>query len=100
MGVPRWAECATVGRLVALKTLSNEYVAYSQLAVDAEMSPRGRLVATYALCGFANLGSIGIIVGGLSAIAPTRQADVSALVVRAFFAGQVCDVSKRVYFVC
>ena len=89
MGVPP-GECTIVGQLLGLKTASNEFVAYSQLSKyirDGTLSPRAIVIATYALCGFANLGSMGIMVGGLSTMAPHKRAILSREVPRALIAG-------------
>jgi CNT family concentrative nucleoside transporter len=80
MGVP-WAEAATAGALMGLKTILNEFVAYLKLAAlpaDA-LSERSRLIMVYAMCGFANFGSLGIMVGGLATMAPERRDDVVSL---------------------
>lgn len=80
IGIP-WAESATAGSLLGVKTVLNEFIAFldlSKLAADA-LSPRSRLIMTYALCGFANLGSLGIMIGGLVAMAPSRRNDIIAL---------------------
>ena len=80
IGIP-WGEAATAGALIAKKVVLNELVAYLDLAkLPAEaLSPRSRLILTYALCGFANLGSLGIMVGGLTAMAPERRGDIVEL---------------------
>lgn len=67
----------------------NELIAYLQLAAlpEAALSARSRTIMTYALCGFANLGSIGILVGGLSAMAPERRPEIAALAMRALLGG-------------
>ena len=88
MGVP-WAEAATAGTLMGLKTVLNELVAYLELAKlppDA-LSPRSRLIMLYAMCGFANFGSLGIMIGGLGAMAPERRAEIAALGLRSIVAG-------------
>ncbi|MCC7017056.1 MAG: nucleoside:proton symporter [Rhodospirillales bacterium] len=79
-GVP-WDEAMAAGRLFGIKTVLNELLAYLELAKlgDAELSPRSRLIMTYALCGFANFGSLGIMIGGLATIAPGRRAEIVAL---------------------
>jgi len=80
MGIP-WPEAATTGALMGLKTILNELIAYVQLAglpADA-LSPRSRLIMLYALCGFANFGSLGIMIAGLATMAPERRADVVSL---------------------
>jgi CNT family concentrative nucleoside transporter len=80
IGIP-WSESAAAGALIAKKVVLNELVAYLDLAkVPPEiLSPRTRLILTYALCGFANLGSLGIMVGGLTAMAPERRDDIVRL---------------------
>ncbi|KAL1473402.1 hypothetical protein MTO96_038704 [Rhipicephalus appendiculatus] len=73
MGVP-WKDCGAVGELIGIKTFANEFIAYSRLAgVVHQLDERSTVIATYALCGFSNLGSIGICIGGLGAIAPRPQ---------------------------
>src|SRR5919206_115463 len=77
LGVP-WAEAATAGALMGVKTVLNEFIAYVQLAglpADA-LSPRSRLIMLYAMCGFANFGSLGIMIGGLATMAPERRGAV------------------------
>ena len=88
IGIP-WAEAGTAGSLIGLKVILNELYAYLELAklpADA-LSPRSRTIMTYALCGFANLGSLGILVGGLSTMVPDRRAEIAALAPRALIAG-------------
>jgi CNT family concentrative nucleoside transporter len=88
IGVP-WVETATAAGLMGTKTVLNEFVAYldlSRLPPEA-LSDRSRLIVTYALCGFANFGSLGIMIGGLSAMAPERRHDVVALGFRSILAG-------------
>lgn len=89
MGVP-WADCSNVGALLGEKTILNEFIAYLSLQelIESEaMSERSTIIATYALCGFANIGSIGIQIGGIGGIAPSRQSDLSRLGFRAMVAG-------------
>lgn len=88
MGVP-WSEAVTAGSLMGVKTILNEFLAYMQLAeLGSEgLSERSRLIMTYALCGFANLGSLGIMLGGFSALVPERRAEVAALGMRSIVAG-------------
>ena len=89
MGIP-WAECSQVGILLGKKVILNEFVAYLDLKeMMPNLSERTTIVATYALCGFSNLGSIGIQIGGLSAIAPERQQDLAILGFRAMIAGSL-----------
>ena len=80
MGIP-WSEATTAGSLMGIKTVLNELLAFiqqSQLAEDA-LSPRSDLIISYALCGFANFGSLGILIGGLSTMAPERRKEISSL---------------------
>lgn len=80
IGVP-WSESATAAQLMGTKTVLNEFVAFLDLAhlPDGALSPHARLVMTYALCGFANFGSLGIMLGGLSTMVPERRPDLVAL---------------------
>ena len=80
MGVP-WDQAVTAGSLMGIKTVLNEFLAYLDLAklpADA-LDPRSRLIMVYAMCGFANFGSLGIMIGGLSVMAPERRADIISL---------------------
>jgi len=87
MGVPA-AECSQVGQLLGVKTILNEFYAYFQLKAVAEgLSYRSMVISTYALCGFANLGSIGIQLGGIGGIAPGRRSDLARVGLRAMIAG-------------
>ena len=92
IGIP-WGEAATAGALLGKKVVLNEFVAYLDLAKlpPEALSPRSRLILTYALCGFANLGSLGIMVGGLSAMAPERRADLSRLGLLAMVGGGIAS---------
>lgn len=92
IGVP-WNEAATVGQLIGTKTVLNELIAYRQLAGLGQetLSDHSRLIATYALCGFANLGSVGILVAGLSTMAPERRRDIASLGVRALVGGTLAN---------
>jgi CNT family concentrative nucleoside transporter len=88
MGIP-WSEAATAGSLMGIKTILNEFIAYvelSKLPPDA-LDPRSRLIMLYAMCGFANFGSLGIMIGGLGTMAPERRADVTALGLKAIVSG-------------
>jgi CNT family concentrative nucleoside transporter len=80
IGIP-WEEAAAAGSLMGIKTILNELLAYAGMAGLPEdaLSPRSELIMTYALCGFANFGSLGIMLGGLTAMAPERRADIVAL---------------------
>ncbi|MBS0242168.1 MAG: nucleoside:proton symporter, partial [Proteobacteria bacterium] len=80
IGIP-WADAVTAGGLLAKKVVLNEFVAYldlARMAPDA-IAPRSRLLLTYAMCGFANFGSLGIMVGGLTAMVPSRRNDIVEL---------------------
>lgn len=80
IGIP-WSEAGAAGGLLGIKTVLNELLAYIEMAkLGAEaLSPRSRLIMTYALCGFANLGSLGIMIAGLVAMAPERRSEIVAL---------------------
>jgi CNT family concentrative nucleoside transporter len=80
MGIP-WAEAHTAGSLLGTKTVLNELLAYLQMSELPQdtLSPRSRLILTYALCGFANLGSLGIMLGGMTAMAPERRTEIVSL---------------------
>ncbi|PRQ03446.1 Nucleoside permease NupX [Enhygromyxa salina] len=91
MGVP-WSECLTVGSVLGTRTVVNELVAYMELAsVSASISPRSHQIATFAVCGFANVSSIGIQIGGLGALAPSRRRDIAQLGVRALVAATLAN---------
>jgi concentrative nucleoside transporter, CNT family len=91
MGVP-WKDCLTVGNLLGTRLVLNELIAYSQLgAVKSALDPRSFIIATFALCGFANFSSIGIQVGGIGALAPERKHDLARLGLRAVAAGTLAN---------
>jgi CNT family concentrative nucleoside transporter len=93
MGVP-WADATEVGTLLGIKTALNEFVGYLQLTTmvsTGELSPRSVVIATYALCGFANFSSIAIQIGGIGGLAPTRRSDLARLGVRAMIAGTLAS---------
>lgn len=88
MGVP-WQEAPTAGALMGTKTILNEFLAYldmSRLAPDA-LSPRSLVIMTYAMCGFANPGSLGIMIGGMGTMAPEKRDEIVALGLRSIVAG-------------
>ncbi len=85
-GIP-WDEAHVAGALLGTKTVINELVAYLDLAASPELSERSRLLMTYALCGFANLGSLGIMIGGLGTMSPERRRDVVELGIKSIAAG-------------
>jgi CNT family concentrative nucleoside transporter len=89
MGIP-WAEAREVGALLGVKTVLNEFLAYRDLAglmQSGALSQRSAVIASYALCGFANFGSIAILVGGVGGMAPTRRGDLARLGMRAILGG-------------
>ncbi len=88
LGVP-WSEAHVAGALLGTKTILNEFVAYLQLAglPTEALSERSRLIMVYALCGFANFGSLGIMIGGLGAMATERRDEIVALGMKSILAG-------------
>lgn len=99
MGVP-WNDCLQVGVLLGKKTIINEFIAYLDLKQliensqnisqgETAFSQRSIIISTYALCGFSNIGSIAIQIGGISGMAPERQPDVARLGIRAMIAGSI-----------
>ena len=91
MGVP-WRDAPTIGNLLGTRMALNEFVAYSQLGpLKPALDPRSFTIATFALCGFANLSSIGIQIGGIGALAPSRRHDLARLGLRAMLAGTLAN---------
>ncbi len=91
MGVP-WRDAPTIGNLLGTRMALNEFVAYSQLGpLKPTLDPRSFTIATFALCGFANFSSIGIQIGGIGALAPTRRHDLARLGLRAMLAGTLAN---------
>ncbi len=92
MGVP-WADAPAIGALIGMKTVLNEFFAYLQLggtlAGPHDLAPISIVIATYALAGFANFGSVGIQIGGIGAMAPSRRQDLARLGLRAMVAGSI-----------
>jgi len=90
LGVP-WHEAPLAGSLLGTKTILNEFVAYLQLAATPveQLGERSRLIMVYALCGFANFGSLGIMIGGLGAMAPERRQEIIALGIKSIVAGVI-----------
>src|SRR6266480_2278657 len=88
MGIP-WAEATAAGALMGTKTVLNELLAYVDLAKlpEGALSPRSRLMMTYALCGFANFGSLGIMIGGLATMAPERRDEIVSLGAKTIVSG-------------
>jgi CNT family concentrative nucleoside transporter len=96
MGVP-WGDCAESGQLLGQKMVANEFVAYAQLSdwlkpgATTQLSERTVAIMTYALCGFANFSSIGIQIGGIGGMAPSRQRDLAQLGLRAMLGGALAN---------
>jgi CNT family concentrative nucleoside transporter len=91
MGVP-WRDAPAIGNLLGTRMVLNEFIAYSQLGPMKEMlDPKSFVIATFALCGFANIGSIGIQIGGIGALVPNRRHDLARLGLRAMFAGTLAN---------
>ena len=95
IGVP-WQDATTVGSLIGQKVVINEFVAYLQLAdiVNGKvpgvvLTDQGKLIATYALCGFANFSSIAIQIGGIGGLAPERRGDLARFGLRAVLGGSI-----------
>jgi concentrative nucleoside transporter, CNT family len=92
IGIP-WHDCPIIGNLLGTRMVLNELVAFSQLGPQkAMLDPRSFTIATFALCGFANLSSIGIQIGGIGALAPNRTGDLARLGVRAMLAGTMANL--------
>ena len=88
----KWNDCATVGNLLGTRLILNEFVAYVDLGkIGNTLDPRSFTIATYALCGFANLSSVAIQVGGIGALAPTRKSDLARLGMRAVACGTMAN---------
>ena len=93
-GVP-WSEAVEAGKLMGIKTVLNEFLAYIELANlgPGALSERSTLIVGYALCGFANLGSLGIMIGGLASIVPERRSEIASLGMRSILAGTLTTLS-------
>ena len=93
MGVP-WNEAVTAGGLMGMKTVLNEFIAYLQMAQlpAGALSQRTELIMTYAMCGFANLGSLGIMIGGMGAMVPERKDDIVQLGFKTIIAGTLATM--------
>jgi len=91
MGIP-WSEAPTVGSLLGIKTVLNEFLAYQELGVlvagDA-ISERSAVNASYALCGFANFGSLAILIGAIGSVAPSRRPDMARLGLLSILSGSL-----------
>jgi CNT family concentrative nucleoside transporter len=88
MGLP-WGEAVTAGALMGIKIILNEFIAYLDLAAlpPEALSPRSRLIMIYAMCGFANFGSLGIMIGGLATMAPSRRPEIVGLGLKSILSG-------------
>ena len=88
MGIP-WSQAVTAGGLMGIKTILNEFVAYLQLAAlpEGALDPRSRLIMLYALCGFANFGSLGIMIAGLTTMCPEKRDEVVSLGLKSIVSG-------------
>ncbi len=93
-GVP-WSEAVEAGKLMGIKTVLNEFLAYIELAKlgPGALSERSTLIVSYALCGFANLGSLGIMIGGLASIVPERRSEIASLGMRSILTGTLATLS-------
>jgi len=92
IGVP-WSEAVTAGGFIGQKLVLNEFVAYASFAPEiASLSPKTVIVVSFALCGFANLSSLAILLGGLGALAPSRRPDIARLGIRAVAAGMLASL--------
>ena len=79
-----WKDAPAIGDLLGTRLITNEFVAFQQLGpLKTQLDPKSFIIATYALCGFANLSSIAIQIGGIGALAPTRKSDLARLGLRA-----------------
>jgi concentrative nucleoside transporter, CNT family len=91
LGVP-WKDARVVGSLMATKLVLNEFIAFSMLGpLKGQISPRSFVIATYALCGFSNFGSIGIQIGAIGTLAPNRRSDLARLGLRALLAATLAN---------
>jgi concentrative nucleoside transporter, CNT family len=92
IGIP-WHDCRTIGNLLGTRMVLNELVAFSMLGPQrAMLDPRSFTIATFALCGFANLSSIGIQLGGIGALAPNKRGELAKLGIRAMLAGTMANL--------
>jgi len=93
IGIP-WAEAQTAGQLMGTKTVLNEFIAFLELAAvpPDHLSPRSRLIMVYALCGFANFASLGIMLGGLTTMVPERRAEIAELGLRSVASGTLATL--------
>jgi len=91
LGVP-WRDCSAIGQLLGERLVTNEFIAFIDLGkIKSQLDPHSFTIATYALCGFANLSSIAIQLGGIGALAPSRKADLARMGMRAVMAGTMAN---------
>jgi CNT family concentrative nucleoside transporter len=87
-----WNDCATIGNLLGTRMVLNEFVAFVDLGkVRANIDPRSFVIATFALCGFANLSSIAVQIGGIGSLAPTRKSDLARMGFKAMLVGTLAN---------
>jgi CNT family concentrative nucleoside transporter len=92
IGIP-WRDCHIIGNLLGTRMVLNELVAFSMLGPQrAALDPRSFTIATFALCGFANLSSVGIQIGGIGALAPNKRGELARLGIRAMLAGTMANL--------
>ena len=93
IGVP-WSEAGTAGSLMGIKIVLNEFLAYIQFSAlpEAALSPKSRIIMTYAMCSFANLGSLGILIAGLGSLCPERRDEVVSMGAKALIAGVLASL--------
>jgi CNT family concentrative nucleoside transporter len=92
IGVP-WKDAPAIGNLLGTRMVLNEFIAYQQLGIQkAVLMSQSFTIGTFALCGFANLGSIGMQIGGIGALVPERRNDLAKLGVRAMLAGTMANL--------
>lgn len=88
----KWNDCQSVGNLLGIRLILNEFIAFKELGpMQAQLDPRSFVIATYALCGFANLSSIAIQIGGIGVLAPSRKSDLARLGLKAVAAGTMAN---------
>ena len=93
IGIP-WEEAGTAGSLMGVKVALNELLAYVELAKlpQAALGERSRVILTYAMCSFANFGSLGILIGGLGSLCPERRGEIAGMGVKALCAGVLASL--------
>ena len=92
LGIP-WNECITSGSLLGTKTILNEFIAYLDMSMLTKnaLSERSMIIMTYALCGFANPGSLGIMIGGMGTMVPERKNEIVSLGIKSIIAGTIAS---------